>query len=100
MFLIIETWKLRFINRYKLLKLASHGVNCHIEGISYSNIYIGNNVFIPAGSTFFSSDAKIIIGNNVMFGPNVMIATSNHRIDMVGKYMIDVKSGYKTMKIL
>lgn len=48
-------------------------------------------MFIPAGSTFLSSDAKIIIGNNVMFGPNVMIATGNHRIDMVGKYMIDVK---------
>lgn len=26
-----------------------------------------------------------------MFGPNVMIATGNHRIDVIGKYMIDVK---------
>lgn len=26
-----------------------------------------------------------------MFGPNVMIATGNHRIDVIGSYMADVK---------
>ena len=90
----IESYKLRFINKYKLSKLGSHGANCHIEGIvniALSNIYMGDNVFIPTGSTFLSSDAKIIIGNNVMFGPNVMIATGNHRIDVLGEYMINVK---------
>lgn len=72
--------------------------NCHLEGkinISYQNIYIGNNVFIPNGSTFLSSNAKIIIGNNVMFGPNVVIVTGNHRIDVIGKYLIDVKEKRK-----
>ncbi|WP_300749078.1 DapH/DapD/GlmU-related protein [uncultured Alistipes sp.] len=90
----LESYKLRFINRYKLSRLGSHGANCHIEGIinmSLSNVYIGNNVFIPTGATFLSSEARIIIGNNVMFGPNVMIATGNHRIDVIDKYMIDVK---------
>lgn len=90
----IESYKLRFINRYKLSKLGSHGMNCHIEGlvnIALPNVYIGDNVFIPTGSIFLSSDAKIIIGNNVMFGPNVMIATGNHRIDVLGEYMINVK---------
>lgn len=93
--LTIDSYKYRFINRYKLNHLGTHGTNCHIEGrvnISYTNIYMGNNVFIPDGSTFLSSNAKIIIGNNVMFGPNVMIATGNHRIDIIGKYMIDVKN--------
>ena len=87
----LESYKLRFINRYKLSRLGSHGANCHIEGIinmSLSNVYIGNNVFIPTGATFLSSEARIIIGNNVMFGPNVMIATGNHRIDVIGKYML------------
>ncbi len=91
---LCESVKLRFINQYKLSRLAQHGKNCHIEGgvnISYSNVYLGNNVFIPAGATFLSSNAKIHIGDNVMFGPNVMIATGNHRTDVVGSYMIDVK---------
>lgn len=26
-----------------------------------------------------------------MFGPNVSIVTGNHRIDVIGKYMVDVK---------
>lgn len=56
------------------------------------NIYLGDNVYIPSGSTFLSSNAKIIIGDNVMFGPNVMIATGNHRFDIVGMYMADVRT--------
>ncbi len=48
-------------------------------------------MFIPSGATFLSSNAEIHIGDNVMFGPNVMIVTGNHRTDVVGVYMIDVK---------
>lgn len=58
-------------------------------------MYIGDNVFMPSGSTFLSSNANIHIGNNVMFGPNVMIATGNHRYDVLGRYMIDVKDKRK-----
>ena len=36
-----------------------------------------------------------MIGDNVMFGPNVMIATGNHRFDVVGVYMADVKEKRK-----
>jgi len=90
----LDSYKVRFINRYKLSLLGAHGINCHIEGgvnISSPNIYIGNNVFIPSGATFLSSNAKIKIGDNVMFGPNVMIATGNHRFDVIGIPMCDVK---------
>lgn len=31
-----------------------------------------------------------------MFGPNVSIVTGNHRIDVIGKYMIDVKEKKKS----
>ena len=90
----IENLRLRFVNYYKLCSLGKHGVNCHIEGgvnIAYRNIYLGDNVFIPSGATFLSSNAKILIGDNVMFGPNVTIVTGNHRFDVVGTYMVDVK---------
>src|SRR5690554_4061134 len=59
---------------------------------TYSNIFIGNNVSIGANSTFMSTNAKIIIGNNVMFGPHVFLISGDHRIDVVGKYMIDIKN--------
>ena len=84
----------RLRNKYYLLKLAACGKGCHIEGncnLPMLQLYLGNNVYIGPGATFVSSDAKIIVGDNVMFGPNVMIATGNHRIDVVGKLMVDVK---------
>lgn len=58
--------------------------------ITYKNVYIGNHVAIGMESLLMSSDAKIIIGNNVMFGPKVTIITGDHRIDILGKSMIDV----------
>ena len=78
---------------YMLYKFEKIGDNCHLDGagyFNYENIELGNNVFIGSNNHFLSSDAKIIIGNNVMFGPLVLIATGNHRIDVVGEYMIDV----------
>lgn len=84
----------RFINKYKLSKCKRHGSQCYIEGdcnISFRNVSLGNNVYIGSGATLLSSRAKILIGSNVMLGPNVTIITGNHRIDVVGKNMIDVK---------
>ena len=84
----------RFICRYILHSFSKTGTNCHLEGpghFSSDKILIGSNVFIGANAYWISSEANIYIGNNVMFGPNVMISTGNHRYDVIGKYMIDVK---------
>lgn len=84
----------RFINKYKLSKLKRRGSNCYIEGnsnITLKNVSLGDNVYIGPGATFLSSRAEIKIGSNVMFGPNVTIVTGNHRIDVIGQNMIDVK---------
>lgn len=91
----IRNLAIALINRYTLSVLGGHGFNCHIEGYSIGlgeNVFLGDNVFIGPNATFLCSDARIIIGSNVMFGPNVSIATGNHRIDVVGEYMINVKS--------
>lgn len=58
--------------------------------ITYKNVYIGNHVSIGMESLLISSDANIIIGNNVIFGPKATIITGDHRIDVLGKPMIDV----------
>jgi acetyltransferase-like isoleucine patch superfamily enzyme len=49
-------------------------------------------VFIGEQAIFLSSDAKIIIGNNVMFGPHVFIVTGDHRTDVLGEYMSNIKN--------
>ncbi|GAA0881351.1 hypothetical protein GCM10009119_43210 [Algoriphagus jejuensis] len=61
------------------------------DDFSYQNITVGNDVFIGSGAVFASSNSKILIGNKVMFGPNVSIFTGDHNTSVLGRYMYDVK---------
>lgn len=53
------------------------------------NLSIGDGSSIPKGSTFYCTGAPLIIGKNVIFGPHPTIITGDHRIDVVGKYIMD-----------
>lgn len=53
------------------------------------NLSIGNNVSIPRYAHIFCTEAPLKIGNNIVFGPSPTIVTGNHRIDVVGKYIVD-----------
>ncbi len=73
--------------RQALLKemLGSVGENCYIEPPFHSNwggkhVHMGSNVYANFGLTCVD-DADIYIGDKVMFGPNVVIATANHPIN-------------------
>lgn len=91
-------YKIQFIHnslirKYQKTLFSNVGENFKFDGgtFTYKNIICGNNVYIGEQAYFLSENAKIIIGNNVMFGPRVMIVTGNHRIDVIGKYMSNVK---------
>lgn len=53
------------------------------------NLSVGDGSSIPKGSVFYCTEAPLIIGKKVIFGPNPTIITGDHRIDVVGKYIID-----------
>lgn len=75
--------------------LASCGTNVRIGRncrMIPSHISMGNNVVIGEGSCLMAAIAHIHIGNNVMTGPNITIRGGDHRIDLLGKYIIDVKN--------
>lgn len=55
------------------------------------NMSIGDYTSIPKGSTFYCTEAPLTIGNKVIFGPAPTIITGDHRIDVIGKYIIDSK---------
>ena len=59
--------------------------------INYGTIYVGNDVFIGPGACFSASESKIIIGNKVMFGPNVTIMGGDHNTSVIGAYMYDIE---------
>lgn len=59
-----------------------------IKGLQ--NLSVGDGTSIPKGSTFYCTEAPLTIGKKVIFGPNPTIITGDHRIDVIGKYIIDV----------
>lgn len=62
---------------------------------TFKNISIGNHTSIGQEANFMSSKASIRIGDNVMFGPHVFMITGNHRIDIIGRNMNDIKESEK-----
>jgi len=66
---------------------------CSFSGIS--NIYVGNHVFFGAEARILTTRAKVIFGNYIMLGPGVTIITGDHRTDIVGRYMVDIKDSEK-----
>lgn len=53
------------------------------------NMSIGNNVSIPRGAIFYSTNAELTIKDNVIFGPRPTIITGDHRIDVIGVPIIE-----------
>ncbi len=73
--------------RQELLKkmFGSFGDGCYIEPPFYSNwggkhVFFGNNVYANFALTLVD-DSDIFVGDNVMFGPNVTVATAGHPVD-------------------
>ena len=74
------------LEKQKYLKevFAEVGENCYIEIPFYANwggahVHLGNNFYANFNLTLVD-DGHIYIGNDVMIGPNVTIATANHPI--------------------
>ncbi len=64
---------------------ASCGENCYIELPFHANwgghhLHFGDGVYANFNLTVVD-DAHVYVGNYVMFGPNIIIATANHPID-------------------
>lgn len=82
----------------KCLKHCGVGVfirpmSSDIKGLE--NLSIGDHTHIPKGSTFYCTRAELRIGNKVIFGPRPTIITGDHRIDIIGKYIIDITDDEK-----
>lgn len=82
--------------------LGAVGKNCYIEPPFHANwggrhIFFGNNVYANFSLTMVD-DGNIYVGDNVMFGPNVTVATAGHPIETelrrkAYQYNIDVHIG-------
>ena len=75
------------------------GKNVHIFGrCSFSgieNMHVGNNVIFSSNSKILTTRAKVIVGDYVMLGQNLTLVTGDHRTDILGKYMMEIKDSEK-----
>ncbi len=89
--------------RSELLKniLAEVGEGCYIEPPLHANwgihTHLGNNVYANFNLTLVD-DTDIYVGDNVMFAPNVVVATAGHPINpelrrAVAQYNVPVRIG-------
>lgn len=83
---------LTFMYKYLFKKIGKNVIFDPFSNFSYKTIEIGDDVFIGKNAFFQATDSSITIKNKVMFGPNVTIMGGDHRIDVLGEYMIDVKT--------
>lgn len=51
------------------------------------NLSVGDYTSIPKGSIFYCTEAPLVIGSRVTFGPRPTIITGDHRIDVIGQYI-------------
>ena len=93
-----DIWNNRFLVPYYKSKFSKVGENVRIgkncEFIC-SHIEIGNDVHIGDRASFIASIARIHIGNHVIIGPGVTIRGGDHRFDVIGKYMMEIKDSDK-----
>lgn len=86
------------IAKGQLKQFAECGSHVHVGqycDFVPSHIHCGHHVHIGPHASFIASIAHIYIGNYVMFGPNVTIRGGNHRIDILGKHIYEVKEDEK-----
>jgi maltose O-acetyltransferase len=71
-------------------RFAAQGKNFWFDPMgqyTFSTISVGDDVSLGERACLIASRSRILIGNHVMFGPEVTIRGGNHRIDVAGRFM-------------
>ena len=90
----------RYLKRKKTMKkFARVGVGFRIEPpwniAGHKNIVFGDSIYIGPGAVIYSTGAKVIVGNHFVSGPRLTLITGDHRIDVIGKYIDEVRGSDK-----
>jgi acetyltransferase-like isoleucine patch superfamily enzyme len=82
-----------YMSKWIKSKLGYAGHKAHIQYpffiLGSENIFMEDGVNIGAGSTIFTTRAKLYIGKNTFTGPNLTIVSGDHAFT-VGEYMLNV----------
>jgi acetyltransferase-like isoleucine patch superfamily enzyme len=71
-----------------------HGANFWFDPAgtySFRNITVGHDVNLGLKPIIYAEMSEVVIGNKVMFGPEVVVVGGGHNVHVVGNFMVDVK---------
>ncbi len=89
-----RVWHRMVTTPIKKRMLGKCGKNIHLgPGLMMdkaSNLFMGDDVHIGPNALLMNLRARILIGDHVMFAPNVTMITGNHKIDIIGRYMTTI----------
>jgi acetyltransferase-like isoleucine patch superfamily enzyme len=71
-------------------KHGSHFIFDSDGHYTFETIEVGDYVSLNKGAILMASESRILIGNKVMFGPNVIVVGGDHNTSLVGRFMYDV----------
>ena len=103
----MKVWKVHALFQYLIHGLlvvmyrhrfGRRGVHFHFDprgSYCYENIFCGDYVSLGDRPCLSATRSKIVIGNHVMFGPEVVIQGGNHRTDVVGRFMESITDAEK-----
>lgn len=66
-----------------------------VKADGWNNISVGNHVSIGEDCRFMTTRANIVIGDHVMFAPDVTVITGGHKTDIKGRYMDEIRESEK-----
>lgn len=96
-------WLVRRVKRRLLMAVyrplfASHGRRFWFDPAgeySFASIYVGDDVSLGLRPTLSAPRSRIVIGNKVIFGPEVVIRGGNHTTSLLGRFIADVTDAEK-----
>lgn len=90
--LVRRAWR-EILMRLLRPAFARYGANFIFDPhdhFSYEHIEVGDDVSLGSGAVLMASESRILIGDKVMFGPNVTVVGGNHNTSQRGRFMYDV----------
>ena len=104
--LVLTHWMLyfNFTNKWlthrTLKKLGKNSeIRPYVTIIGGKNIEIGDNVVLRPGTYIDADIGKLIIEDNVLFGPNIYITTTNHNYEDITKPVQDQGNSENIIRI-
>jgi len=106
---IVSThWLLYFksLRKFLIRKISKVGKNVDIRPmvtiVGTQNVEIGNNVTLRPFTSIYADNqenCKVVIGNDVLLGPNVYMTVSNHNYDNPQMKIADQGHTFKSIQI-